>query len=254
MKVKEHFLELSSFNLYDSSQIRFWEDRWFGHLLLKNQYPSLYNITRKKHITVVAVFSSTPLNISFRRALVGDRLQKWKELVSEIALVQLDDQPDSFKWNLSKHGCFTVNSMYRHLVSKHGCFTVNSMYRHLVNQTALPLNKFLWKLKLPLKIKIFVWFLFKGVILTKDNLLKRHWTGDGRCCFCDTNETIQHLFFDCHIAKFVWRVVFLAFGHLQSNLLDTVMERSSKKGKRTATQVGMSISGDHSYGDFCQAR
>jgi hypothetical protein len=36
------------------------------------------------------------------------------------------------------------------------------------------MNKYLWKLKLPLKIKIFVWFLFKGVTLIKDNLLKRN--------------------------------------------------------------------------------
>ncbi|WVZ53529.1 hypothetical protein U9M48_004457, partial [Paspalum notatum var. saurae] len=192
-------------------------------------------------------------NILERRALVGGRLQNWEELVSKIALVQLDDQPDSIKCNLSKHGCFTVNSMYN----------------HLVNQTALPLNKFLWRLKLLLKIKIFVWFLFKGVILTKDNLLKRHWSGDGQCCFCDTNETIQHLFFDCHVAWFVWRVVFLAFDlrpptNINELFFVLVIFRAiywtrswsalQKKGKKTAIQVGMSISGDPSYGDFCQSR
>lgn len=33
-------------------------------------------------------------------------------------------------------------------------------------------NKTLWKLKMSLKIKIFMWYLFKGVILTKDNLAR----------------------------------------------------------------------------------
>ncbi|WVZ63094.1 LOW QUALITY PROTEIN: hypothetical protein U9M48_012759 [Paspalum notatum var. saurae] len=251
MKVKECFLQLSSFILHDGSQIRFWEDRWFSHLPLKIQYPSLYNIARKKNVTVSSVFSSIPLNISFRRALVGEKLQKWEELVTKIALVQLDDQPDSLKWN----------------VSKQGQFTVNSMYEHLMNQIALPLNKHLWKLKLPLKIKIFLWFLFKGVILTKDNLIKRHWSGDGRCCFCDSNESIQHLFFDCHVARFVWRVFTIAFG-LESpkNLFElcgrwvifratywATMECPTKCGKKTAYQVGLSQAGVSSDGNLCQS-
>jgi hypothetical protein len=30
------------------------------------------------------------------------------------------------------------------------------------------------------------------------------------CGFCSNYEIIQHLFFDCTLAKFVWRVVYLA--------------------------------------------
>jgi hypothetical protein len=33
------------------------------------------------------------------------------------------------------------------------------------------------KAKLSFKIKIFLWYLKKGVTLTKDNLVKRHWNG-----------------------------------------------------------------------------
>jgi hypothetical protein len=32
------------------------------------------------------------------------------------------------------------------------------------------------------------------------------------CCFCDSFETIQHLFFDCVLAKFIWRVIQVTFG------------------------------------------
>jgi hypothetical protein len=52
----------------------------------------------------------------------------------------------------------------------------------------------------------------KGVILTKDNLSYMNWRGDDKCCFCNNKETIHHLFFDCHVAQFVWRVVQFAFG------------------------------------------
>jgi hypothetical protein len=63
-----------------------------------------------------------------------------------------------------------------------------------------------------MKIKIFLWYLKKGVVLTKNNLLRRHWTGDKHCCFCHLPETINHLFFDCVYAKFLWRAIHILFG------------------------------------------
>jgi hypothetical protein len=60
------------FQVQDGSQTRFWEDLWLGkeHLMVK--YPTLYNIVRKKNVSVAQVLSTTSLNVSFRRALVGD--------------------------------------------------------------------------------------------------------------------------------------------------------------------------------------
>ncbi len=57
-----------------------------------------------------------------------------------------------------------------------------------------------------------MWYLLKGVVLTKDNLARRNWNGSLRCCFCVKNESIQHLFIDCHYAKFLWRAVQFSFG------------------------------------------
>ena len=78
-----------------------------------------------------------------------------------------------------------------------------------------------WKLKIPLKIKIFLWYLGKGVTLIKDNLIKRKWKGNSLCCFFNNTETIQHLFFDCHAAKFVWNSIYFTFGiQPPSNITD----------------------------------
>jgi hypothetical protein len=87
------------------------------------------------------------------------------------------------------------------------------MYRVLLGAEAIPYNTFIWKLKLPLKIKVFMWYLYKRVIITKDNLARRQWQGDRNCCFCSSNESIQHLLFECHFAKFIWRI------QVSSNLL-----------------------------------
>jgi len=112
-----------------------------------------------------------------------------------VADAHLRNQRDRFVWGLHQKGLFSVNSMYR----------------ALLGVQALPYNILVWKLKLPLKIKVFMWYLYKGVILTKDNLARRQWKGDRKCCFCSTNETIQHLLFDCHYAKFMWRIVLISF-------------------------------------------
>jgi hypothetical protein len=55
----------------DGSQTRFWEDLWLGKDPLMVIKPNLYNIVRKKNVSVAQVLSTTPLNVSFRCALVG---------------------------------------------------------------------------------------------------------------------------------------------------------------------------------------
>jgi hypothetical protein len=69
------------------------------------------------------------------------------------------------------------------------------------------LNKRLWILKAPLKSKIFLWYLWRDVILTKDNLAKRSWNGSVKCCFCRKDEIIKHLFFECQLGQTTWNIV-----------------------------------------------
>jgi hypothetical protein len=71
-------------------------------------------------------------------------------------------------------------------------------------------NNKLWKLKIPLRIKVFGWYLRKGVILTKNNLAKRNWHGSRKYVFCHQDETIKYLFFQCRFARSIWSVVQVA--------------------------------------------
>jgi hypothetical protein len=48
-------------------------------------------------------------------------------------------------------------------------------------------------------------------ILTKDNLFKRNLPGSTKCCFCEQNESIEHLFINCPFAKIIWKIVYMAF-------------------------------------------
>ena len=45
-----------------------------GQRAFKDQYPIIYNIARQTHASVASVLNSELLNISFRRALVVEKL------------------------------------------------------------------------------------------------------------------------------------------------------------------------------------
>jgi hypothetical protein len=192
MEVKDLVLHRGRFRVQDGSQTRFWEDLWKDPLMVK--YQSLQKIVRKKNKSVAQVLSTTPLNVSFRGALVGDSWDKWLEIVGNVVMVSLNDRKDSFIWTANKN------------------FSVKNMYNDIVLRERTPVNCSVWKAKIPLKIKIFLWYLRTGVVLTKDNLVKRHWKGCTKCCFCAEQETIQHLFFDCPTAQLVWGGVCFTFG------------------------------------------
>jgi hypothetical protein len=117
MKAKETFLRHESFYLNNGKQTRFWEDRWLGNYSFQHQYPSLYNLVRRKSTTVESVLSMVPLNVSFRKFLNDNNWLLWNNLVGIIMHVRLDDQNDVFSWNLHQHGQYTVCSLYLALIN-----------------------------------------------------------------------------------------------------------------------------------------
>lgn len=114
------------------------------------------------------------------------------------------EEPDKVCWKLEKNNQFSVKSVYN----------------GLTRNDAGPYHKRIWKGKIPPKIKFFMWLLTNDAILTRDNLLKRKWMGDACCLFCDSDENIAHLFFQCPIAKVIWSIVAKCFGanNIPSNL------------------------------------
>jgi hypothetical protein len=178
MKFKEEFLSRGSFNVGNGEDTRFWEDTWLGNKSLAILYPSLYNIVHRKNVSVANVLNQNSLNITFRRTLTENRWTLWLQLAQRLMFIQLNGEKDTFVWGLTSSGQFTVKSMYLDMLDD------DTKY----------LKKYIWKMKVPLKIKVFMWFFNRKVILTKDNLLKRNWNGNESCCFCDSKESIQHLF------------------------------------------------------------
>ena len=126
------------------------------------------------------------------------------------------------------------------------------MYSALFDVQVLPINKLVWKFKIPLKVKNFIWLLHRGVILTKDNLAKRNWKGSKQCCFCMNDEIIVHLFFGCHMARLLWRIIFITFGLTKPNNIVHLFESwlqgfMWEKKKKLCSRAYVRFSGQFGY-------
>jgi hypothetical protein len=145
---------------------------------LADKFPDLYAISNEQNCSVkdMKLKNWKP---SFRRWLHEDLQCQFRRLCDIVFRYGINFDKDQPKWDWEKTGLFSVKSTYKFF------------YRHDCDYN----SKRIWKAKIPLKIKIFLWLVEQNAIITKDNLIKRKWKGYRSCAFCNENETINHLFF-----------------------------------------------------------
>jgi hypothetical protein len=140
--------------------------------------------------------AASPPDVTFRSDLIGPRLVVWNVLLQCLDSIQLSAGPDEFRWNLHPNGNFSIGSLYNATIQSD--IPVNS-------------NKKIGKMKIPLKTKIFGGYLRRGVILTKNSLVKCNWQGSiYAVCVLHQDETINHVFFQCGFAKSIWSLIQVA--------------------------------------------
>jgi hypothetical protein len=114
--------------------------------------------------------------------------------------------------------------LWRGILIKKGVFSVKSAY-HLgisLKETKLckddsgssadrpPLWNNIWNLKLPGKVRIFLWRLCHNSLPTKLNIQRKRVDLDTRCPVCfRMDEDGGHLFLKCKLVKQVWRELLL---------------------------------------------
>jgi hypothetical protein len=166
LKLRESFFKHCKMAVGNGRRTSFWKNFWIGDGPLALRFPILFDLTADKDISVFKVLSSDFEALSFRRRMTGDLQGLFDELVALCSDFNLSNHEDKPVWRLGKNG-FTVNSLYK---------------KNSLDQIKVP-YRFLWKSKLPQKIKVFLWLVFRNKILTKDNLKKRNWKGSDDCCF-----------------------------------------------------------------------
>jgi hypothetical protein len=105
------------------------------------------------------------------------------------------------------------------------------MYAVLISN-GVRVSQDIWQMKLLMKIKIFMWYLKRGVILTKITWLGEIGLETKTCRVCHFLEIIQHLFFYCFYAKFLWRSIHILFGISSPMNINDLFVHWSKVGNK----------------------
>ena len=115
----------------------FWEAWQVDDKPLKEAYPSVYFISNDHGISVREAIDKGRGHFAFRRSLFGDTEKLWKSLKERCEEVFMYGGRDRPMWMLFADRKFNVKSLYLHLIKTDIGFS----------------QKFLWKTRVPAKIK-----------------------------------------------------------------------------------------------------
>jgi hypothetical protein len=149
LKVKQLYLKGRLISIGNGQSTSFWDDPWCGVIALEEKFKDLHEICTEQSKNVVEI-AERGWRLNFRRWLDERAQNQWRQMRDMLATCALSPQKDLVKWTWEKTRNFSVKSMYDHLCSGD------------VNEP----NKKIWKSKIPLKIKIFMWLIQQNAILT----------------------------------------------------------------------------------------
>jgi hypothetical protein len=160
MSVRDETTRGMSYVIGDGKKARFWRDVWIGNCTLRVCFPELFEICNQQEWTVHKVLRDGGLNLTFRRNFRLSHTSEWEDLVMLVEGINLSQTPDTVKWNLEKSGLFSTALLYREL-----------MFPRVVNKWMMCI----WRAKLPLKVKIFLWQVCNDKIQSAEQLKAKNW-------------------------------------------------------------------------------
>lgn len=181
--------------LNNGKLIDFWIDNWHSKGVLRDVFPKLFNILIKKDIKVnqMVEFWNLALSVKmWKRTLKQDELEELFRLDELIKEIFLTDRPDKLVWKESNNQ-FSTSISYS-LISESS--SIDSYWG------------FIWKLKIPGRIKVFLWQCSHKKISTLSLLKSRGILSNDLCKWCGQHrEDFDHLFWSCSLANQVWEII-----------------------------------------------
>jgi hypothetical protein len=113
---------------------------------------------------------------------------------------------DFWSWNFEKKGIFTVRSAYRMLVETKQRREAWLDGRASSSDTTAESKSWttMWKVKVPSKIRVFLWRLAKQSLPTSDLLHHRNMSTTSTCVLCGAADSWRHSLIECRMARCVW--------------------------------------------------
>ena len=124
-----------------------------------------------------------------RRSLSPSEECNFYQLMQQLQSAWPSAEEDKVEWALNKSKLFTTKSLYSFLIHRGVCV------KEAEN---------LWRVKAPMKIKVFLWQLDNDRLQTAVSLKHRGWKGSHLCVLCGRAEDVNHIFFRCSVARMVW--------------------------------------------------
>lgn len=177
---------------WNGKKTRFWLDVWTGGCPLKITFPNLFEICNQQEWSVFRALQNGEICLTFRRNFDTHEELEWEALCSLINNTSLSSvTTDTVRWDLEKTGNFTT-SLYSELT-----------FAGFSNKWMLAI----WRAKLPLKIKFFLWQVCNDKLQSAEQLRKRNQPGPIECKLCGQIESTDHIFFQCVVAQYCWCVL-----------------------------------------------
>ena len=131
-----------------------------GPIPLKNVFPALYWAATKPLASVVENYDlqSHSWDVEFKRSFGFEEMAAWGELQELIQEIFLSEEEDVVRWSLETKGEYSTKSLYRWL-SYQGVSDVQLQR--------------IWKLKVPMKIRIFLWQVIQDRLPTREQIFTR---------------------------------------------------------------------------------
>ncbi|KAE8661235.1 hypothetical protein F3Y22_tig00116937pilonHSYRG00269 [Hibiscus syriacus] len=188
----------------DGKPVLFWVDVWLWDKPFRSIFPRLLRLASNKRAVVADVISHADLNgenwsALFWRALLDREVVMVVELKQLISCVSI---------------CSCKIDLFMCIHDKDGIFRVKKLYQLIVDSDVEdPVFEFdkVWKLKVPLEVRNFLWMLMIYRIPRKEFLLSRDMGLEGldcHCCWCESGvEEVNHLFVNCSVMVKFWKEV-----------------------------------------------
>ena len=156
---------------------------------LAARFPELFAIAVDPRVSVETTLIDLG-RLAFRFPFGPPEVAAWDAVLQDIVLLPMSvtDASDAFSWRLESSGRFSTRSLYAAIAP---------------SPAPEPFG-LIWDIRLPLKIRIFLWQWIRGRLPSGVEVLKRNGPGDGLCPLCGTVEDANHIFFACSTAQFLW--------------------------------------------------
>lgn len=146
-KIKHLFNWGAIFKVGDGRNCQFWQDCWLLNVPLKIAFADLFGVTRDPFCFVADCNEGGEWFVEFKRSLSTQEYANWEQLLGLLDQIVLNNSTDSVEWALNPKKFFTTKSLYRFLSN-----------RGFPSRMA----GIIWKCKIPLKIKFFLWQIFNN--------------------------------------------------------------------------------------------